>query len=533
VQPESTRCIPGTRVELLSTLVTWVKKDTAKGLLWLTGMTGTGKTSVAVTLCHMLDSDEDVLLGGAFLCSRTAHVEARTNVRRIIPTLAHLFAHQSPKFAVELAAELNSTSIDSGLADQIGPLLQRPLTRLNSETRPIVFVVDALDECGNERELTELLTAIAGINYDVNIKFILTSRPETHTLGKPILDEAQSDFLHLRMVEAAEVPKDIRFFINGAFAKEPFASPWYSDTDVTALATLSNGIWIFASTMVSYILGIESAMDRTDPLQATLAVTSEVQVVTEGMEPLQTTAAVETESHVAVGRRNRLQTALVAVSVRAVRIGPLDAMYEFILTQASGTAEAESEEPRMIRDNLACVLAVRVQISVISLAELLGRKVYALRQSLIRLHAMVYVPAEDDEPGVRIIHASFADYLVDRADINLRVSVAHGDKILAHGCLRVMQIGLHFNVSHSYSSYDPNLSEKPTSITPSLEYACLRWVYHLSRLAETSFLAKDVDNIFRPRFLFWLEVMSVLGRVQYAAAMLIVAAATVRCLISW
>jgi len=41
-------------------------------------------------------------------------------------------------------------------------------------------------------------------------------------------------------------------------------------------------------------------------------------------------------------------------------------------------------------------------------------------------------------------------------------------------------------------------------------------------------LNKMVGVIFRPRFLFWLEVMSVLRQVRRAAAMLIFAAVTVR-----
>ena len=67
-------------------------------------------------------------------------------MRRIIPTLAALFADQSPKFAAELAAELKPSSgaaAHKPTSEQIGPLLQRPLAVLASETRPIVFVIDA------------------------------------------------------------------------------------------------------------------------------------------------------------------------------------------------------------------------------------------------------------------------------------------------------------------------------------------------------------------------------------------------------
>jgi len=77
--------MPGTRVGVLSRSMSWVKHD-LKRILWLSGLAGTGKASVAITLCRMLDSDPDVLFGGAFFCSRTASEEAREDVRRIIPT---------------------------------------------------------------------------------------------------------------------------------------------------------------------------------------------------------------------------------------------------------------------------------------------------------------------------------------------------------------------------------------------------------------------------------------------------------------
>jgi len=487
--------MPGTRVGLLCKMITWIKTD-ARAVFWLAGMAGTGKTSVALTLCRMLDSDADVLLGGSFFCSRTANVEARTDVRRVIPTLAALLALRSPKFAIELAAELRPNSGVAGhqpVGDQIGPLLQRPLAALASEKRPIVFVIDALDECSNERELGELLTAIATLTCDANVKFILTSRPETHILGSTISDRAQNEILQLHTIETSEVTEDIRLYIDDAFAKKPLAKPWYTAAEVIRLATLADGLFIFASTMVSYVTDSQSVTSRTV----------------------------------------RLQTALAAVSGSAVAMGPLDATYEFVLTRASDTAKIEPAELEMTRRTLACILVVRAPLSVAALAELLDLEADDLRESLRRLHATVHVPSEDDEPGLRMLHASFGDYLVDRAASNIRMTKSLGDDILARGCLSVMHKRLHFNISQSPSSYEENSGTKPDSIVLSLEYACLRWVDHIAGLTDPLVLVQEANNVFRPKFLFWLEVMSILGQFHRAAAMLIIAAATVRLFIQW
>jgi len=492
-QLETTGCMHGTRVDLLSELIEWVNSETAKSILWLTGMAGTGKTSVAVTLCRMLDSDPDVLLGGTFFCSRSANVEARTDVRRILPTLAALFAHQSPEFAAALVDELSQWSDlfarYQHIDDQIGPLLEWPLDALAAERRPIVFVIDALDECSNERELGELLAAIAGFECRAKVKFILTSRPETQILGSSILDGEEAKILHLHAIKDVDVNKDIRLYIDATFAKQSPASSWYTDTDVTELTALSNGLFIFASTIISYILAIGSVEGRTTRLKTVLSAT---------------------------------------VSDSAVAMRPLDAMYEFVFARASSADKVEPKELDMTRRNLACILALRVPLSVTALAELLNLDTSELRDSLSSLNATVYVPESDDEPGLRMLHVSFGDYLVNRAPPNLRVSVPQGDELLARGCLRIMRTRLHFNISQSCSSHEPNPSVKPKLITLSLEYACLQWIHHVSRLVQRSYLDEDINGSFRPRFLFWLEVISVLGQVQHAAAMLIIAAATVR-----
>jgi len=482
--------MPGTRVSILNKFLTWIKHD-PKGIFWLAGLAGTGKTSIAVTLCRMLESDPDVLLGGTFFCSRTANVEGRTDVRRILPSLAVMLATQSPNFAVELAVELKP---DSGAAahkpasDQIGPLLQRPLSALTGDNRPIVFVIDALDECVNERELGELLAGIARFNCTANVKFILTSRPETYILGSPISDRVQNEILQLHMIDTVEVTEDIRLYIEDAFSRRPLATPWYSDTEVTTLASLSNGLFIFASTVVSYILNTNSVHSRT----------------------------------------TRLRTALAAVTKSEVAMRPLDAVYELVLTRASNPLELEREELQATQRVLACILAVRVPLSAIMLAELLDTQVDHLRESLQRLTAVVYMPEEDDELGLRTIHASFGDYMYDRAPPNIRIAESLGHDILARGCLnRMGWDDLCFNISCSRSSYEANGPTSAGGIASSLIYACLHWAHHVAGASESTVLDESIEQIFMPKFLFWLEALSVLGKVGVASGLLRIAGSAV------
>src|SRR6188768_1172468 len=95
----------GTRVNVLSKFIAWVKDDPLF-IFWLAGMAGTGKTSIAVSLCRTLRNDPAIFFGGGYFCSRSAGSIARMDVRRILPTLAAILAGQSQEFAEALAAEL-------------------------------------------------------------------------------------------------------------------------------------------------------------------------------------------------------------------------------------------------------------------------------------------------------------------------------------------------------------------------------------------------------------------------------------------
>jgi len=55
----------------------------------------------------------------------------------------------------------------------------------------------------------------------------------------------------------------------------------------------------------------------------------------------------------------------------------------------------------------------------------------------------------------------------------------------------------------------------------------MQWIYHVAVLLDASKIYVKIGDIFRPRLLFWLEVMSILRQVWRAARMLFFAAVTV------
>ena len=150
-------------MKLLGDVLALLKSHALPHIVWIAGMAGTGKTSIAITLCSMIWNDQTIYLGGTFFCSRSAGSVERTDVKRIVPTLATLLARQFPTFASSLTKQLSETPDVAhwSVRSQVDRLLMRPLEALATYTGQIVFVIDALDECNNPSLLAELIDYIA------------------------------------------------------------------------------------------------------------------------------------------------------------------------------------------------------------------------------------------------------------------------------------------------------------------------------------------------------------------------------------
>jgi len=523
----------GTRVQILRDIDAWIKDLTGPQIFWLTGMAGTGKTAVAYTICVRAYNDPEIVLGGSFFCSRSTGVAAQRDVRCVVPTLAQLMARQSDMFSRALDAELtvDPDVLHQQVDVQVEKLLYKPLLALKDSKIPIVFVIDALDECSGQlsgsgalndaethRIVSDMLEALVAFSRSIvrlPVKFLVTSRPETHIRNTPISNVIFSKILRLHTVDKQQIDADIRLYITDRLFATRTLRTLFTETDINTLVSVSDGLFIVAATAIKYTL---SYGDDLAPARFKSLLTA-------------------TRDKLSVGAAERL-----------------DHMYAIIVENAAKDSDVHTEKLKNLLRIIAALLSARMTLSVIALADLLETPSGQLRASMTRLHAVFHVPGDDKDPSLRPIHASFGDYLLGRASSHLRIPASLGHEALATGCLHIMDTGLHFNVSQSRSSFEGTVMPIPTNIRLSLEYACLHWIYHIAGFLETatsdssisrvfrlqirswfnriprqqSELDDKISKIFRSRLLFWLEVMSTLGQVHRAAAMLMFAATTVR-----
>ena len=167
-------CVADTRVQIISDIEAWAWDEMAPRVYWMNGHLGTGKTSIAHTLCERLDTQQ--MLGASFFCSRSAVRDAT----RIIPTTATMLARSNPEILSAMrevltrdpdVADLNS------LSKQFNSLIVNPIKCAIDKDIKIykIIVIDALDECSSPEVVESLIKAILNGVADVPLKFFILS----------------------------------------------------------------------------------------------------------------------------------------------------------------------------------------------------------------------------------------------------------------------------------------------------------------------------------------------------------------------
>jgi hypothetical protein len=167
-------------VETLKEIETWAKSPNSAPGYWMCGMAGTGKSTIAKSICNILHSEK--LLAGTFFCSR--QIPECRDYRKIVPTLAYQLAQFSQSFESLLGGIMRKDP-DIATKDpsiQVEKLLVEPWRMLKHNGYPgayaPVLVLDALDECDSISSVLNPLVQAIKDQRMPGLKFFFTSRPE-------------------------------------------------------------------------------------------------------------------------------------------------------------------------------------------------------------------------------------------------------------------------------------------------------------------------------------------------------------------
>ena len=202
----------------------------------------------------------------------------------------------------------------------------------------------------------------------------------------------------------------------------------------------------------------------------------------------------------------------------------LDSLYMSILQEAFGSDHPESERDATTRSILGALTLTTNPLSPSAIASLLAISPTRVIRQLSSMQSLLIL--HDADRPVRPFHKSFPDFIVDEArctNERFRVSPPSHHLHLLVKCLELVIQKLEKNMCKlpdavTNSEVDDLEKKVGKFVDPALRYACKSWHKHLvgERVAPTSAITSTLHRFLENKFLFWLEVLSVIGAVREA-----------------
>ena len=460
-------------------------------------MAGTGKSTIARTLAGKLNECNS--LGGSFFFSRASG--SSRNAANFVSTLVYGLANKSPHFKDRICEAIseNGDVLRQGLRNQWEELVIGPLAKTKLVPRPTIsFVIDALDECGSEDDIRLILQLLVEVKElsAIDLGVFVTSRPETAIrLGFEKMPEIIHQNLDLRDIPRETIEQDISLFLRqelGRISQEHKLHDWPNRDDIQALVQRADGLFIYAATVCGFVKD-------------------------ENWNP-----------------QERLSEILQGGSAEVGGTVQLDEMYSEVLRCALTKGRREGEVIKLcdrFKQIVGSIVTLSDILSVWALAKLMNLPVKNVELALGNLHSVLDIP-KDPEAPIRLLHPSFHDFISNEErceDLRFFVEKPSIHCKLHISCLEVMSAALRQNMCNlqtpGSSPSEVQMETMFRNLPRHVQYACQYWVEHLAytRSEQWRHLGlRDggiIHEFFQKYYLYWLEAMSLLGKVSDAVLM--------------
>jgi hypothetical protein len=494
-------CLPDTRVDLLEKIRHWADGEHSPTIFWLNGLAGTGKSTVARTLVQRYS--ETGRIAASFFFSRDGGEGGYLrHAGKFVTSIAVQLANNVQILKQTICDKIftHSDIAHRSLREQWRHLILDPLSTLGTDNggRPLLLVVDALDECEGENDIRTILQLFSEIQSLVQLRVFLTSRPEVPIRnGFVSMSEAEHQDFILHSISPAIVDHDIRIFLEHSFksiARErTLGSSWPGENIIERLVQNSSGLFIWAATACRFIReGKILAPRRLDII----------------LERSSTTINAP-EKH-------------------------LNDIYTTVLGHCIPTDYSDSEKEELqhlLKSLLGSIVLLLAPLGAKSLSNLLGTTQDHIHRTLDDLHAIMHIPEESALP-LRLHHPSFRDFLLDErrsGDSSIWVDEEQMHKELAAKCVELMQNV--FN-QHRCTNDRPAIliaicdNEQPGKpifevgsqvinehLHPEVQYACSYWAQHLKRGRTQLYDFDRVHMFLKNHLLHWIETLAWMRKV--------------------
>ncbi|KAJ4379964.1 hypothetical protein N0V86_004269 [Didymella sp. IMI 355093] len=472
-------CLPDTRVALLDEIYSWADGIDERCVFWLSGLAGTGKSTIARTVARRYHDRQR--LAASFFFSRGGGDVGHAG--KFVTSIAWQLAHSVPAVRQHIsdAVAERGDVISQSLRDQWRDLVLRSLAKLHEleaepepEPETYIIVVDALDECdsdSNIRLIVQLLAEVRSSLIGVRLRVFLTSRPEVPIrYGFGQIEDTEHKDVVLHNISPSIVDHDIGLFLNDQLERirgeRCLRAGWPGAAIILQLVQSASGLFIWAATACRFIRdGKRFAAKRLETILST-----------------DSSTVAAPEKH-------------------------LNEIYITVL-RSSLSAEYTDEEREEHCGMLSALLGVAEE---------------DVSQTVEDLHAILNIPEDPTQP-LRLHHPSFRDFLLDKkrcGDDSFWVEERSTHEKLASRCLALMSAtrGLRQDMCNlsQPGALRSEIGDKTvtSSLPPELQYACRYWVEHLQR-GQRSIANGDAVHIFlQTHLLHWLEAMSLMGETDH------------------
>ena len=442
-------------------------------------MAGTGKSTIARTISSIFAHKER--LGASFFFSRGGG--DLCDAGKVITTLAFQLSKVSSvlKRYICKAVKQHPDIAEKNLRDQWRQLIIQPLSELktNSVRSPLIFVLDALDECDDDKDMQQILQILAEGQTlgTVQLRIFVTSRPETPIrLGFRNMSEILHHDLVLHDVPHEIIDHDINIYL-----QQELKHIEVSEQDIKRLIEKACGLFIWAATACRFIKSGKRVAN------------TRLSIVLRG----------------GTSTRNPEKE--------------LDDIYSRIISDSiSGEYDGEEKEELFacFRSIIGAIVALFNPLSADGLAKLLNKPRPDVKQTLDDLHSVLEIP-EGQELPIRLLHPSFRDFLLTKErcqDPQLWVDGKQVHWDLAKNCLQLMSNSLKKDICDLRSpgtlASQVCRSQVEQRIPVELQYACCYWVSHIQRSEACLRHGDQTHQFLQKHFLHWLEALSLIGKVS-------------------
>jgi hypothetical protein len=480
----------------LHEIYSWADGQDGRCIFWLSGLAGTGKSTIARTVARRYYDKKR--LAASFFFSRGGGDVSHAG--KFVTSLAVQLARNVPALKqriIDAVVERDDIASQS-LRDQWQHLVLGPLLKLGDSGCPasLVLVIDALDECdsnNNIRIIVQLLAEARSLTR-IRLRVLLTSRPEVPIRhGFYQVPDAEHQDVVLHNISRSIVDHDIALFLNynlQLIARERcLRAGWPGAEIVVQLVQSASGLFIWAATACRFIQeGKRFAAKRLETILSDNDATS-----------------VAPERHL-----NDIYTTVLKNSIQDY------------------TDEEHEEQCRAIRYVLGSIVVLFSPLSAQSLDQLLD-VTEGVRPTLEDLHAILDIPDDRSRP-LRLHHPSFRDFLLDGkrcGDDRFHVDEKSTHENLARCCLELMSAPSSLrqdmcNLSDpGYLKRDIDEERIDRNLPPELQYACRYWVDHIVRSGRSILDGDATHRFLEKHLLHWLEAMSLINETSLCVRLVV------------